>query len=276
MSYIKTFGVLLMASALSACTYGFADLGDGKYTQASAISGQGGVYKIGNPYKIKGKWYYPKENYKYSEVGVASWYGKDFHAKKTANGEKYDMNSLSAAHRTLPLPSIVKVTNLQNGRSLVLRVNDRGPYASNRIIDVSKRAASLLGFQTQGTTKVRVEILEKESKALKAALLHEGSMENARQAIAEAEKRTAEPQRKVVESYPKGSYFVQIGSYKESQGAQVAAGRYGSNAKIYYADVEGEKYYRVRIGPYSNRLEAEENAAKARYKGATDAKVVTD
>lgn len=260
---------------LTACTYGFTDLGDGKYTQASAISGQGGVYKVGNPYKIKGKWYYPKEDYKYSEVGVASWYGEDFHAKRTANGEKYDMNSLSAAHRTLPLPTIVKVTNLQNGRSLVLRVNDRGPYASNRILDVSKRAASLLGFQTQGTTKVRVEVLENESKALKAALLHEGSMEQARAAIAAAEKKNSGDSR-LVESYPKGSYFVQIGSYKESNGAQIVASKYGNNAKIYYTDISGEKYYRVRMGPYSNRLEAEENAAKLRYKGAKEAKVVTD
>lgn len=273
---LKNFTIWAAVLMLSACTYGFADLGDGKYTQASAISGQGGVYKIGNPYKVRGKWYYPKEDYKYSEVGIASWYGKDFHAKKTANGEKYDMNSLSAAHRTLPLPSIVKVTNLQNGRSLVLRVNDRGPYANNRIIDVSKRAASLLGFQTQGTTKVRVEILEKESKALKAALLHQGSMDNARQAIAAAEKRTAEPLNELIESYPKGSYFVQIGSYKENRGAQIAASKYGKNAKIYYADVDGEKYYRVRMGPYSNRLEAEENAARAKYKGASDAKVIVD
>ncbi len=273
---IKNLSVLLMVGALSACTYGFADLGDGKYTQASAISGQGGMYKIGNPYKIRGKWYYPKEDYSYSEVGVASWYGDDFHAKKTANGEKYDMNSLSAAHRTLPLPSIVKVTNLQNGRSLVLRVNDRGPYVDNRILDVSKRAASLLGFQMQGTTKVRVEVLEQESKALKAALLHEGSMDNARKAIEAAEKRTIKPMNNVVESYPKGSYFVQIGSYKENNGAQTAAIRYGKNAKIYYAEVDGEKYYRVRMGPYASRSEAEENAVRAKYKGAVDAKVVID
>lgn len=117
-----------------------------------------------------GKTYYPKEDYNYSEVGVASWYGSDFHNKKTANGEKYDMHTLTAAHRTLPLPSIVKVTNLENGRSLVLRVNDRGPYAKNRIIDISKRGAQLLGFQTKGTAKVRVELMEKESKELKAAL----------------------------------------------------------------------------------------------------------
>ncbi len=125
---------------------------------------------MGNPYKVLGRWYYPKEDYSYSETGTASWYGPDFHAKRTANGEKYNMHSLTAAHRTLPLPSIVRITNLENGRSLVVRVNDRGPYARNRIVDVSKKVAQLLGFLEKGTAKVRVEVLEKESKNLKAAL----------------------------------------------------------------------------------------------------------
>lgn len=149
------------------------DLRASPYTQAATIRDNGGTYKVGNAYQIMGQWYYPEENYNYSEEGIASWYGDDFHAKTTANGEEYDMNSLTAAHRTLPLPSIVRVTNLENGRSLVLRVNDRGPYAKNRIIDVSKRAAELLGFKTKGTAKVRVEILPKESLALKQALLEQ-------------------------------------------------------------------------------------------------------
>ncbi len=267
--------LLLCVFGLSGCTYGYTHLGFGKYDQAEAISSQGGCYKIGNPYKVRGKWYYPKEDYNYSETGIASWYGEDFHAKKTANGEKYDMNALTAAHRTLPLPSIVKVTNLQNGRSLVLRVNDRGPYASNRIIDVSKRAAGLLGFQTQGTTKVRVEVMEKESKALKAALVGGKSMPEAVKNYNNVKTAVVSDVKQGV-SYPKGSYFVQIGSYKESSGAYQAASQYGQDAKIYYADVSGEKYYRVRIGPYANRLEAEENAAKLRYRGAADAKVVAD
>lgn len=149
------------------------DLQASPYTQAATIRDNGGTYKVGSAYQIMGQWYYPEENYNYSEEGIASWYGDDFHAKTTANGEEYDMNSLTAAHRTLPLPSIVRVTNLENGRSLVLRVNDRGPYAKNRIIDVSKRAAELLGFKTKGTAKVRVEILPKESLALKQALLEQ-------------------------------------------------------------------------------------------------------
>lgn len=116
-----------------------------------------GIYKVGNPYNINGVWYYPQEDPFYDETGVASWYGEDFHGKQTANGEIYNMQALTAAHRTLPLPSIVRVTNLENGRSLRLRVNDRGPYARGRIIDVSKQAADLLGFQRNGTAKVRVQ-----------------------------------------------------------------------------------------------------------------------
>ena len=118
---------------------------------------QGGSQKVGKPYKIAGKWYYPKEDPTYNEVGLASWYGRQFHGKKTANGEIYNMNSLTAAHKTLPLPSFVKVTNLANGRSIVLRVNDRGPFVDSRILDVSRRGAQLLGFQQQGVTRVRVQ-----------------------------------------------------------------------------------------------------------------------
>ncbi|BBK42934.1 hypothetical protein STVA_29540 [Allostella vacuolata] len=132
-----------------------------------------GVYKIGNPYQIMGVWYYPKEEYDYRETGIASWYGSDFHGKSTANGETYDMNDLTAAHRTLPLPSIVRVTNLENGRSMTLRVNDRGPFARSRIIDISRRGAQLLGFERQGTAKVRVEIMAAESEQL--AQIYRGS-----------------------------------------------------------------------------------------------------
>lgn len=130
-----------------------------------------GVYKIGTPYQINGIWYYPHEDDRYREVGVGSWYGTDFHGKRTGNGEIYDMNALTAAHRTLPMPSLVRVTNLANGRSIVVRVNDRGPFANDRIIDMSRRAAQLLGFETQGTTKVQVEILAEESLALKNEML---------------------------------------------------------------------------------------------------------
>ena len=127
-----------------------------------------GNYKVGNPYEINGIWYYPKVDYDYVETGIASWYGPKFQNKKTANGEIFDMNIISAAHRTLPMPSLVRVTNLNTGRAIKVRINDRGPFARNRIIDLSRRAAQLLGFERKGTAPVRVEILAKESRDLAA------------------------------------------------------------------------------------------------------------
>jgi peptidoglycan lytic transglycosylase len=117
----------------------------------------GGVYRVGSPYMVAGKLYVPELDPHYRAEGLASWYGDDFHGRATANGEIFDLNAISAAHPTMPLPSYARVTNLRNGRSLIVRVNDRGPYAANRIIDVSKRAAQLLGFIDRGTTMVRVE-----------------------------------------------------------------------------------------------------------------------
>ncbi len=125
-----------------------------------------GRYKIGNPYVIKGKKYFPKIDYKYNKVGIASWYGKAFHGKLTANGAIFDMNQASAAHKTLPLPSWVEVTNLKNGRQLKVLVNDRGPYVDDRIIDLSRHTAELLGFKNQGIARVRVRVLAKESVKL--------------------------------------------------------------------------------------------------------------
>lgn len=133
-----------------------------------------GAYKVGRPYQVNGTWYYPAVDFNYRETGIASWYGAKFHGKRTANGETYDMNRLSAAHRTLPLPSMVRVVNLRNGRSIAVRVNDRGPFARGRIIDLSRRAAQLLGFEQQGTTPVRIEIMTQESRQL-ALLAQQGN-----------------------------------------------------------------------------------------------------
>lgn len=119
-------------------------------------SGAGGTYKVGKPYQVAGVWYVPKEDPGYNRVGTASWYGAQFHAKTTANGEVFDMDAMTAAHTTLPLPSLVEVTNLENGRKVVVRVNDRGPFVGDRIIDMSRAAARELGFESKGLAKVRV------------------------------------------------------------------------------------------------------------------------
>jgi len=152
-----------LAFALAACG------SHGGGTKNIAAPNANGFYKIGQPYQIDGKWYYPAVNWTYEETGVASWYGPDFDGKYTANGERFDMNTLTAAHRTLPMPSIVEVTNLDNGRSIQLRVNDRGPYARDRILDVSRRAAQMLGFENTGTAHVRVQLLQQPT--LQAELL---------------------------------------------------------------------------------------------------------
>ncbi len=114
------------------------------------------IVKVGKPYQVAGRWYTPRHEPGYQATGVASWYGADFHGKRTANGEIYNKQRLTAAHPTLPLPSYVSVTNIANGRTVIVRVNDRGPYARGRVIDVSQRAAELLGFIQKGMTQVRV------------------------------------------------------------------------------------------------------------------------
>ncbi len=127
-----------------------------------------GLYKVGKPYEVAGVWYYPKVDWDYDRTGIASWYGPNFHKKRTANGELFDQWSVSAAHKTLPLPSVVRVTNLDNGRSLVVRINDRGPFKPGRIIDISRRGAQLLGFENKGTARVRVQILPRQSQIVAA------------------------------------------------------------------------------------------------------------
>jgi len=117
----------------------------------------GGTYRVGKPYTVAGKVYVPEEDTDYRQEGLASWYGDDFHGRLTANGEVFDMASLTAAHPTLPMPSYARVTNLANGKSLIVRVNDRGPYHGNRLIDVSNKAAELLDFKSSGVARVRVE-----------------------------------------------------------------------------------------------------------------------
>ena len=157
---------LKAAAAIAACL-ALAGCGGGRqaesnpqvYKLGDKVPEGGGTYKVGEPYQIKGRWYRPSETPDYVATGVASWYGEYFHGRKTANGEWYDMERLSAAHPTLPLPAYVRVTNMENGRSIVVRVNDRGPYARDREIDMSWAAARELGFVRAGTARVQVKYI---------------------------------------------------------------------------------------------------------------------
>lgn len=159
-------GVACLLLANCASSDKFAKRVDPKYGVSSsprvvdfneAVPKGGGTYRVGKPYVVAGKTYVPEEDQNYRAEGTASWYGDAFHGRLTANGEVFDMTSLTAAHPTMPLPSYARVTNLANGKSLIVRVNDRGPYHGNRIIDVSNNAAKLLDFHSSGIGRVRVE-----------------------------------------------------------------------------------------------------------------------
>jgi rare lipoprotein A len=174
--------VVLGCAALANCSA--AKVFGDKYSPRVVADGEpvpkgGGVYRVGQPYNINGQTYFPGDNPSYRAEGIASWYGPDFHGRLTANGEVFDMHGISAAHPTMPLPSYARVTNLANARSIIVRVNDRGPYARNRIIDVSIGAANALGFYGNGLARVRVEYvgrapLEGSDDRVLLATLREG------------------------------------------------------------------------------------------------------
>ncbi|ALN73321.1 hypothetical protein M673_11380 [Aureimonas sp. AU20] len=152
-----------------------------RMTRSKTVPKGGGRDQTGKPYMVKGKWYYPKEEPGYVKSGTASWYGANFHGRLTANGEIYDMYHLSAAHPTFPLPSYARVTNRKTGASVMVRVNDRGPYVHDRVMDVSSRAAQLLGFQQDGIADVKVEYvgrapLEGDDTKVLMASYHPGTV----------------------------------------------------------------------------------------------------
>ena len=155
------FAILALALAAGACS------------STGGIPGPTGrpykAYIIGEPYQVNGRWYRPHEDFSYDRVGIASWYGADYHGRRTANGETYDMNAMTAAHPTLPMPTIVRVTNLDNGRSALIRINDRGPFAEGRIIDMSRAGARALGFERKGLARVRVQVMREATLRLKRA-----------------------------------------------------------------------------------------------------------
>ena len=164
----KLVALVAIGLSLAACA---GSSGPQRRPDASGFGRSRGYYKVGAPYQVNGVWYYPRVDYAYDETGTASWYGEAFNGRSTANGETFDLTQVSAAHKTLQLPSVVEVTNLQNGRALKVRVNDRGPFAGDRIIDLSRRAAQLLGFERAGTAPVRVKIIKEESiKVAEAAM----------------------------------------------------------------------------------------------------------
>lgn len=250
-----------------------------------------GRYKVGKPYKIKGKWYYPKvEEDSFTEVGVASWYGPGFHGKKTANGEKYNQNLLTAAHRTLPLPTYVKVTNLDNNRQITVRVNDRGPFAKNRVIDLSKKAAEVLGFKNKGTTKVKVQIVKEEdlnkpkkvakkpvtSQPKNIALKPQSPAPLANtQKAAPIEVSALEPVSSTAFAAT-DPHFIQVGSfsnYWNASNLKETLADYGQ-IKIHEINLGKNTFYRVQMGPFKSLSETETIQKTLIEIGHEDAKII--
>lgn len=275
-----------------------------------------GSYKIGKPYQIGGTWYYPAEDFNYSETGIASWYGPGFHGKSTANGERYDQNALTAAHRTLPLPTVVRVTNLENGRAIVVRINDRGPFSRGRIIDMSRRGAQLLGFENNGTAKVRVDVLAEESQQLKLAALNSGAAKLDQVQVAASPRDTveasalppapgrnsAQPQRVPVDTAGRSSQplpeaqapvlptdvevlpvsptgiYVQAGAFSDLTNALRMRDRLFDMGptQISRFQVSGAELYRVRIGPLANVDTADATLARLLDSGVQEARLVVE
>lgn len=294
-SLAKILIVLALPTGLGACAETQFVIQGAKELAGSTSSSSGsqGDYKVGKPYRIAGVWYYPAEDFAYTETGTASWYGPKFHGKSTANGDVFDMNELTAAHRTLPMPSMVRVTNLRNGRSLKLLVNDRGPFARGRIIDVSRRAAQLLGFKAQGTTRVRVEIIPDESRRLKYIALNGGKLPPEEKIVAQpvpTQKVASLPlpppgpgaERIVstgtVTAGPVEPVFVQAGAYADLTNASRARAlltQYGA-AQVSETKIGRTRLYRVRLGPLDNLKRADDTLARVISAGFPHARIVVD
>jgi rare lipoprotein A len=276
---------------------------------------QRGVYKIGDPYQVAGVWYYPKPDPSYDQTGVASWYGEEFHGRPTANGEIYDMNLVSAAHQTLPLPSLARVTNLENGRSVVVRINDRGPFVNGRIIDMSRRGAQLLGFERTGTARVRVAILgpaSLEANSLevaaapkserppivntpRVAVLAEAlpppagikgetptvvppSPPSSSITLASAGETNLETQELRQEPVKPTALFVQAGSFTRFENAnrlQARLSAYGPT-QVKQVSLAGVDFFRVRVGPMQSVTDADQILAGVIALGQGDARIVVD
>ena len=280
-----------MFSVLSSCTSVelAANLGKKVFIKKDQIKNSNPIYKIGNPYVIDGKRYYPKKNLNYDEKGIASWYGPKFHGKLTANGEIFNQYKLTAAHKTLPIPSAVKVTNLKNNKSLILRVNDRGPFVNDRIIDLSYESAKKLNLLKSGTGFVRVQILRPESILLEK-LAKKGRFPE----INDITKKTTPPISQVnysnvsikqigevklnnsnEEIFNKNKFdnhiedvkkrvqvlkinektyniWIQIASFSNKKSASILKKKFNSikNINIKKFNLKGKIFFRVRVGPF--------------------------
>jgi rare lipoprotein A len=283
----KLLGVacLLMAAAvlLNGCSSGpakrnpFAGVGSPVYPGTGPLPKGGGKYLVGAPYEVAGWKYYPREDPSYDKVGQASWYGPQFHRRMTSNGEWFDMEYLSAAHPTLPLPSYAKVTNLENGRTVIVRVNDRGPFVGDRIIDMSRKSAEALGFKQKGRANVRVQYLGpaplndrgSDLIAMNRRLMR-GSGGTEMAAVRPVAPTIADelPQRQ--------SYYVQIGAYSDPRNAERAREALRPVGPVSVTSIAGQlgTLYKVQLGPLDDQGKAVAALDRVVAQGHADARLV--
>ncbi len=270
-----TIGLLLTAGVLGLGGCAETELVTHAAKQLGNPSTQG-AYKVGKPYQVFGVWYYPKEEPGYDQIGVASWYGPGFQGLETANGETFDMNELTAAHTTLPMPSYVRVTNLGNGRALVLRVNDRGPFARSRVIDVSRRAAQLLGFIGKGTAKVRVQAVAAPDGETDGA----DTVASAAGPVVESvvEPATFVALAAIAPAAGGLGIFVQAGAFADPLNAEATRIKIAHIGAAAISDAQSDvgRLYRVRLGPYASAEAAATALGRVWDVGLTGARLVTE
>ncbi len=299
--------LLVLVIALSGCSW--ARMGAEVVKDTMPAGQDVGTFKVGRPYQIDGQWYYPQESYSYDETGIASWYGPGFHNRRTANGERFNQREMTAAHRTLQMPSFVRVTNLSNGKSVVLRVNDRGPFAKGRIIDVSERAAELLEFKNNGVARVRVQVLPDASRQIAQAAregrtwhgsLPEDHVTATGYEPAPVPAMASAPRPYEIDGQPVAVHqvgqayypdpivtprpvpastqlFIQAGSFSQQDNADRLAQRLSARSRAYIVNTEvgGVTYHRVRVGPFASIEEADQ-ALNRIGDLAPDARIVVD
>ena len=285
---------------LQSCTSGIevaANLGK-KYIipKDNKISSQKPIFKIGQKYMIKGKYYFPKKDLFYNKTGIASWYGPKFHGKLTANGEIYDQNAFTAAHKTLPLPSAVKVTNLENNISVLLRINDRGPFVNDRIIDLSSKAADILDLKKNGTGLVRVTLLKNESEILED-LAKKGYFPEIKDLPKADLPKVNIPKMTIVKvegSNKKNiknkinynlknlnkefKIFIKLASFNSLESAKLMKSKipYVENIKIYKIKKSNKVFYQVKAGPFLNVKKVDKLHSLLLQRGMQGAKIIIE
>jgi rare lipoprotein A len=313
--FVTVSCLLLSASlVLSACSsHGyrhtakldpFAGKGSPYYKGTGKIPFGGGHYQLGSPYQVAGRWFTPREQPDYDKVGLSSWYGEAFHRRQTSNGEWFDMATLTAAHATLPLPSYAKVTNLENGKTIIVRINDRGPFVDTRVLDVSKRVAEVLGYKQQGTAKVRVQYIGpaplndngshlmamnhelKRGTPLRRMIAAANRDRPQDVQVADAEPAPAPVQRATYADEPvqqpdatqatATNYFVQVGSFADPDNVERIRQELIDVGPVQIAELAGNNgpIYRVRVGPLHDADEAQIALNQVYGFGLPDAHVI--